>query len=169
MTALVRPATSADLPAVRAIYNHYVHTSTCTFQLDPETPAEREAWFANRKPAHPVVVAEADGTIVGWASLSPHKERAGYARTVEASVYVHPDHHRRGLGRALLLDLIARARALGHHVMIGGACNEQPGSIALQEALGFERVACFREVGYKFGRWLDVTYLQLVLTPKEAP
>jgi L-amino acid N-acyltransferase len=165
---LVRLATPADLAAVREIYNYYVHTSTCTFQVEPDTAAEREAWFAGRGPAHPVVVAEAAGSVLGWAALSPWKERAAYARSVEASVYVHPDHQRRGLGRALLLDLIARARSLGHHVIIGGACTEHPASIALQEAVGFDRVACFREVGYKFGRWLDVAYLQLILAPGDV-
>ena len=165
---LIRLATPADLPAVRDIYNHYVHTSTCTFQLDPDTAEEREAWFADRGPAHPVVVAEEARAVVGWAALSPWKERAAYARSVEASIYIHPDHHRRGIGRALLLDLVARARELGHHVIVGGACTEHPPSIALQEALGFERVACFREVGYKFGRWLDVAYLQLILAPRDG-
>ena len=164
----VRPATRGDLSTIRAIYNQYVHTSTCTFRLDPETAAEREAWFAGRGPAHPVVVAEAAGAVLGWAALSPWKERAAYARSVEASVYVHPDYRRRGLGRVLLVDLIARGRALGHHVIIGGACTEHPASIALQETLGFEHVACFREVGYKFGRWLDVAYLQLILAEKDS-
>ena len=159
----VRPATFADLPAVRDIYNFYVRASTCTFQLEPDTEAERLAWFQARSDKHPATVAEADGEIVGWGSLSAWKDRAAYDRTVEASVYVRADRHRRGVGRAILEDLVERARALGHHVIIGGACTEHPGSIALQEAVGFVPVACFREVGYKFGRWLDVAYLQRVL------
>ncbi len=148
---------------VRAIYNHYVATSTATFQLEPDTEAERLAWFQNRSPLHPVTVAETDGKVVGWGSLSPWKPRVGYAHSVEASVYVREGCHRRGFGRALLADLIERARAAGHHVLVGGACTEHPGSIALQETLGFVRVAHFRETGYKFGRWLDVVYLQLLL------
>lgn len=159
----VRPATAADLPAVRAIYNHYVATSTCTYQVEPESEADRLAWFTKRTAAHPVVVAEAGGEVVGWAALSPWSSRCGYASTVEASVYVRHDAHRRGLGRALLADLIARAKALGHHVVIGGASTDQAGSLALQEALGFVPVGTFREVGYKFGRRLDVTYSQLML------
>jgi phosphinothricin acetyltransferase len=165
MSALhVRPAAEADLPTVRAIYNHYVLTSTCTFQLEPDTEAERLAWFRERTDRHPATVAEAAGEIVGWASLSPWKERAAYDRTVEASVYVHPDWIRRGVGRALLADLLERGSNLGHRVMIGGACTEHPGSIALQESLGFVPVGMFRQVGYKFGRWLDVAYLQVVLS-----
>ena len=101
--------------------------------------------------------------MVGWAALSPWKSRCAYARSAEASVYVRPDHHRRGVGRALLADLIERARTAGLHTVLGGTCTEHPGSLALQEALGFERVGCLREVGFKFGRWLDVAYTQLIL------
>ena len=103
------------------------------------------------------------GRVVGWAALSAWKSRCAYARSVEVSVYIRHDLHRRGLGRALMLDLIERAQAAGHHTIIGGACTEQAASLALQESLGFERVACFREVGYKFGRWLDVAYMKLLL------
>lgn len=162
-TPTIRLAGPDDLPTVRAIYNHYVLTSTCTFRVEPETEEERRAWFEERGPAHPVAVAEADGEVVGWASLSPWNTRCAYRHSVELSVYVRHDRHRRGVGRALALDLIERARALGHHTVIGGACTEQAGSLALQRALGFEPVACFREVGHKFGRWLDVAYTQLIL------
>jgi L-amino acid N-acyltransferase len=160
---VIRSATVADLGAVRDIYNYYVARSTCTFQVEPDTEAERLAWFRDRSPAHPVTVAESSGEVVGWAALSAWKPRCAYARSVEASVYVRHDQHRRGIGRVLLLDLIERARAAGHHTIIGGACTEQAASLALQEALGFERVACLREVGHKFGRWLDVAYMQLLL------
>src|SRR4051794_36640862 len=159
----IRPATVADVPAIHAIYNHYVATSTCTYQVEPETEADRLGWFTKRTAAHPVVVAEAGGEVVGWAALSPWNSRCGYAGTVEASVYVRHDRHRRGLGRALLADLIARATAIGHHVVVGGASSDQTASLALQRALGFEFVGTFREVGYKFGRRLDVTYSQLIL------
>ncbi|HJZ91988.1 MAG TPA: GNAT family N-acetyltransferase [Gemmataceae bacterium] len=159
----VRLATADDLPAIRTIYNHYVVTSTCTFQLEPDTESERLAWFRDRSPAHPVVVADAGGEVVGWAALSAWNKRAAYARSVEASVYVRADARGRGVGRALLADLVERAKALGHHVVIGGACTEHAASIRLLEALCFEQVACFREVGHKFGRWLDVAYLQRVL------
>lgn len=161
----IRPAALGDLPAIREIYNHYVLTSTCTFQLEPDTDAERLAWFREHGDRHPVLVAETSGDVVGWGSLSPWNKRAAYARSVEASVYVRADWQRRGLGKALLEALIERARAVGHHVVIGGACTEQTGSVALQESLGFERVACFRQVGHKFGRWLDVAYFQIVLAP----
>ncbi|HJZ60131.1 MAG TPA: GNAT family N-acetyltransferase [Gemmataceae bacterium] len=169
MALLIRSATVADLEAIRDIYNYYVSHSTCTFQIEPDTQAGRLTWFCDRSPAHPVIVAEVASTIVGWAALSAWSSRCAYSRTVEASVYIRHDQHRRGIGRALMLELIERARSAGHHSIIGGACTEQTASLALQAALGFERVACFREVGYKFGRWLDVAYMQLLLGGNETP
>jgi phosphinothricin acetyltransferase len=161
----IRPATADDLDAIRAIFNYYVSRSTCTFQIDPETAADRLAWFRDRSAAHPVTAAAAGAEVIGWAALSPWKARCAYARSAEASVYVHHEHHRRGIGKALLIDLIGRARAAGLHTVIGGACAEQAASLALQAALGFEPVGTFRAVGRKFERWLDVTYTQLVLDP----
>jgi phosphinothricin acetyltransferase len=159
----IRLATVDDLEAIRTIYNHYVALSTCTFQIEPETPAERLVWFHDRSANHPVTVAEEGGGVVGWAALSPWKSRCAYAHAAEASVYIHHEHHRRGVGRALLLDLIERARPAGIRTIIGGACSEQTASLKLQAALGFTLVGTFREVGQKFGRKLDVTYMQLLL------
>src|SRR5262249_29158084 len=161
----IRLAGVADLPAIRAIYNHYVATSTCTFRMEPQTEEELLAEFTARGRGHPVTVAELAGQVVGWGALSPWKSRCAYAHTVEASVYVRHDMHRRGVGRALLADLIELARAAGHHTILGGACTEHAASLAVQEALGFVRVACLREVGFKFGRWLDVAYMQLMVSP----
>jgi L-amino acid N-acyltransferase YncA len=160
----IRLAIAADLPAINDIYNYYVPRSTCTYQLEPETLESRRAWFANHPSAnYPVTVAELDGQIVGWGSLSKFRDRAAYDPTVEASVYIHHDYHRRGIGRALLVDLIERARAIGYHSLIGGASADQTASVALQESLGFQPIARFQEVGYKFGRWLDVVFMQLML------
>jgi phosphinothricin acetyltransferase len=160
----IRLATEADAEAIRAIYNYYVHHSTCTYQLEPDTAEDRLAWFRTRDFAvHPVTVAERDGEVIGWAALSKWNTRAGYAKTAEASVYIHHEHHRRGLGKALLLDLIERAKVAGLHVIIGGASSDQTASLALQLAVGFEVVGTFRQTGRKFGHWLDVTYTQLRL------
>lgn len=160
----VRPARSDDLPAISAIYNHYVEHSTCTFALEPMTESASVEWFDRRDPnSHPVTVALRSGGVVGWGALSPWKPRGGYDRTVEASVYVHPDLHRRGIGSTLLSDLIDRARSLGHRTIVGGTCTEHPGSLELQRRLGFEEVGRMRDVGYKFGRWLDVVHTQLML------
>src|SRR5688500_6146322 len=101
MSALsIRQAAQADLPAINAIYNHYVLHSTCTYQLTPETAEARLEWFRGHDERHPVTVAEIDGTIVGWAALNVYNRREGYARTVETSIYIHPNHQRRGCGRA---------------------------------------------------------------------
>jgi L-amino acid N-acyltransferase len=167
MTTSIRLATAADLPAISEIYNYYVLRSTCTYQLEPETLADREAWFRSHPPdKYPVTVAEVDGQIAGWGSLSKFRDRAAYDPTVEASVYIRHVLHRRGLGRAILIDLIDRARQIGFHSLIGGASADQTASVALQESLGFTRVALFKQVGYKFGQWLDVVFMQLML--KEA-
>jgi phosphinothricin acetyltransferase len=160
----IRLATASDLPAINAIYNHYVPVSTCTYQTEPTTEAERVAWFADHGPAHPVTVAlDHAGDVVGWASVSPFHRRAAYRNTVENSVYVRHDRQGRGVGAALLADLLRRARDAGHHTVIALVDAEQAGSVALHRKLGFEQVAHLREVGFKFGRWLDVVYLQRML------
>ena len=160
---VIRRATLDDAVAIRDIYNHYVLTSTCTYQYEPETLEQRQAWLCQRSDLHPAIVVTIEDRVVGWASLSPWKEREGYRFAVEFSVYIHHELHRRGLGQALVEELIRLARAAGHHTMLGGACSSQTASLALQESMGFRRVAHLKEVGYKFGRWLDVVYLQLIL------
>ena len=159
----IRLATAADLPSINDIYNHYVLNSTCTYQTAPETIEARHAWFTAHAPPHPITVAEHSGHIVGWGSLSRFHARAAYSRTVENSVYVHPDHQRQGIGRALLTDLIDRATALGHHTIIAGIDAEQTPSVAIHAAHGFEQVALLKEVGFKFNRWLHVIYMQKML------
>jgi L-amino acid N-acyltransferase len=110
-----------------------------------------------------VVVAEAGGQVVAWASLSAWNKRCGYATTAEWSVYVRDDWQRKGLASALLTELIALAKAAGLRTIIGGVSADQTPSLELHRRHGFVQVAHFREVGYKFGRWLDVIYLQLML------
>ena len=159
----VRPATAADLPAINAIYNHFVLHSTCTYQETPSTLEERAAWFAAHGPKHPVTVAERDGEVVGWGAISKFHPRSAYGRTVEDSVYVRHDLHRQGVGVALLADLIERAKAAGHRTVLGLIDVQQRGSVALHEKLGFVEVGRLREVGFKFGQWLDVVYMQRTL------
>lgn len=160
---LIRPAIIADLQSINDIYNHYVLHSTCTYQLEPETIAARVAWFEAHGEKHPINVAELDGQVVAWGSLSRFHARAAYSRTVENSVYVHPAFQRRGLGSAILADLISRAKALGHHTIIAGIDAEQTPSIAIHRKHGFEQVAFLKELGWKFERWLHVIYMQLML------
>ncbi len=163
----IRPATAADLDAINAIYNHYVHSSTCTYQTEPETAEDRRAWFDRHGPKHPVVVAETAGEVLGWGSLSPFHARAAYGQTVEDSVYVRQDAWRRGIGGVLLKDLIERAGRLGHHTILALIDAAQAASTALHARQGFVPVAHLREVGFKFGDWLDVIYMQRMLTGRQ--
>ena len=160
----IRVATVEDLAAIDAIYDHYVKSATCTWQYEPAPAAERRAWFDAHGAAHPITVAvDAGGELVGFASLSVYNKREGYRFTVENTVYVHPRHHRRGIGRALLGDLVERARALGHHSIVASISADQEASIGLHAAAGFIEVGRMRELGVKFGRWLDCVYMQKLL------
>ena len=159
---ILRDATAADLPAINAIYNHYVPVSTCTYQTTPETDESRLAWFTGRKPQHPVIVAEIDGTVVAWGSLSAFHKREAYAGSVENSVYVSHTLQRRGIGRIIMEELIRRARASGIHTIVAVISADQEGSIALHQRLGFVETGRLREVGRKFGRVLDVVHMQLM-------
>lgn len=159
----IRPATPADAPAISAIYNHSVLHSTATYQEVPESDADRRAWITTHGPAHPVLVAEIDGQVAGWASLSPFHSRSAFRHTVESSVYIAETFHRRGLARALMLDLITRAHTAGHHVMLAIISADQTASIALHESLGFHHAGHLHEVGRKFNRWLDLVTMELRL------
>jgi L-amino acid N-acyltransferase len=160
---VIRVAKPSDVCAINEIYNHYVLNSTCTYQEEPSSEAERQQWLAAHGPMHPATVAEEDGRVVGWASLSAFRARVAYRWTMENAVYVHHDLQRRGIGSALLADLIERGKAMGHHSIIAVIDKEQEGSARLHRRFGFEEVAHLREVGFKFGRWLDVIYLQRML------
>lgn len=160
----IRPAAESDLAAIHAIYNHYVLQSTATYQTVPDPLSARVAWFHTHGPQHPATVAVSPaGEVLAWGSLSPFHPRAAYGRTVEDSVYVHPEHHRKGLGRALLVDLLGRAKDLGHHTVVALISADQVPSLRLHESLGFTQAGLLREVGHKFDRWLDVAYLQKML------
>ena len=159
----VRSATVEDAPAVLEIYNHEVLTSTVTFDLVPRTLAEQESWITDRSGAHVVLVVEDEGEVVGFGALSQYRERAGYATTVEDSVYVHEHHRGKGVGRLLLAELVERATAHGFHALMAKVVGDHQASINLHAAAGFEVVGHEREVGRKFGRWLDVVLLERLL------
>ncbi len=159
----LRPASSRDLPAVLGIYNEAVRTSTATFDTRAETLQKRRAWFRVHGKRHPVLVAESAGRVVGWASLSPWSPRGGYADTVEDSFYVAEGFRGRAIGRALLEALMAEAGRAGHHAVIARMCTESSASIHLHRRLGFRPTGTLREVGRKFGRFLDVLTMQRLL------
>lgn len=167
----VRPAQLGDAEAIREIYNLEVLESTVTFDLEPRTAEDQRAWLTERSGAHVVLVATADdqpGEIMGFASLSPYRTRAGYRSTVETSVYVHRDHRGRGVGRTLMAELCATAGAHGFHAVMAHIVAGHDASVALHEAFGFAHVGLEREVGRKFGRWLDVVVMQLLLEQPQA-
>jgi phosphinothricin acetyltransferase len=160
---VIRLAIESDLAAIDAIYNYYIARSTCTYQEEVEPFESRVKWFAHHGITHPVTVATVGDDIVGWGALSPFRERSAYRFTVENSVYIHPDHHRRGIGSALLADLIARGTSLGYHTIIAGIDGEQAASLALHRKFGFEICGEMKQVGYKFERFLDVIFMQKML------
>ena len=160
---LVRPARPEDAVAINAIYNHYVLTSTCTYQTDPSGLEETRAMMASHGSAHPMIVAMLDGGVTGWASLAPFHGREAFSRTVENSVYVHESFRRRGIGSALLARLVSLGSGAGHRVIVARIDSEQAASLALHAKHGFTRAGELRQVGYKFGRWLDVIYMQRFL------
>ena len=161
----IRSAVVTDCPAISDIYNHYVLNDTCTYQEEPDLLEDREKWFKEHGPQHPVIVAEVGSGIVGWASLSPFHKRTAYRFTVENSIYLHPDWRQRGIGSQLLRELIDHAKALGYRTIIATISSEQKGSIKIHENFGFVEVGRFKGIGFKFSKWLDVVYLQLDLKP----
>jgi phosphinothricin acetyltransferase len=164
MPCTIRLARIDDLAAINDIYNYFVLHSTCTYQEEAESEESRRAWFDRHGPAHPITVAELDGRVVGWGALSPFHARSAYRSTVENSVYVDHRHHRRGIGGGLLADLIVRARALDHRTIIAAIDASQEASIAIHARHGFSKVGSLVQVGYKFDRWLDVVYMQLMIS-----
>jgi L-amino acid N-acyltransferase YncA len=162
----LRLATLDDAAAIRAIYNLEVESSTATFDLVPRSLEDQRTWLVARTGAFSAVVAVASDEVVGFASLSPYKERAAYRTTVEDSVYVRRDQQGRGVGRALLDHIVDVAAASGFHAVMARIEGGSEASRALHAACGFELVGIEREVGRKFGRWLDIALMQLVLTDR---
>ena len=162
---IIRSASLDDLSAIGAIYDDEVLHGTSTFDTEPRSPeAQQEWWTSHQGDRHPLLVAvDPPSGAVGWGCLSPWSLRGAYARTVEGSVFVHADHRRRGVGRALLVALVERARTAGHRVVLGRieARNEPSRRMLLE--LGFSSVGVMHAVGEKFGRVLDVELFELVL------
>ncbi|MBN9984103.1 N-acetyltransferase [Rhizobium laguerreae] len=164
---LLRDATEADLSAIRDIYNHAVEHTTAIWNETLVDLENRQEWMRARKArGFPIIVAELSGKVAGYASYGDWRPFDGYRHTVEHSVYVDKDCRGAGIGRRLMRELIARAAAGNIHVMIAGIEAENVASIRLHEKLGFRIVGRFSEVGTKFGRWLDLTCMELRLPGK---
>ena len=161
---IIRDAIESDLPRLLAILNEAIAHTTARWTETPETLESGRAWLeASRRRGLSVIVGEQDGTIVGLGSLAPFRTFSGFRHTIEHSVYVDPAVGRRGHGRALLAALEQRARAAGHHVMVGTIAADNEGSLALHRRAGFVEVGRMPEIGVKFGRWLDMVIVQKIL------
>ena len=153
-----------DAEAIRAIYNREVASGTNTFDLVARTLEDQQAWIDRHRGAHPAVVAVDEGAaVLGFSVVSPFRDRAAYATTVEDSVYVHTDHRGKGVGRALLEEVLRLAAGHGFHAVIARSSSDNEPSVLLHRTCGFELVGVEREVGRKHGRWLDVVELQRML------
>ncbi|WP_434631976.1 GNAT family N-acetyltransferase [Chromobacterium sp. CV08] len=157
----IRDATLEDLAAILDIYNEVIATTTAVYNDDPLTPGEFALWFQDRNAAgYPVLLAEENGRVLGFSSFGDFRVRPGYRFTVEHSVHLTADARGKGIGTALVQALIPRAQALGKHTMLGAVDADNEGSIRFHEKLGFVQVGRLPQVGFKFGRWLDLIYLQ---------
>ena len=161
---MIRRAEIADAEGIRLIYNQAVTETTHTFDLVPRTLEDQKKWIAQRQGSLAAIVAVGDdGTILGFASLSRYKDRPAYSTTVENSVYVATHAHRQGVGGALMEALIQVATDHGYHSIMARIADAQDASITLHTKHGFELVGVEREIGRKFGRWLDVALMQRLL------
>lgn len=162
----IRPAELADADATAAIYNAEVLGSTATFDLVPRTVEEQREWLRVRSGALAVLVADpGTGTnaVAGFSSLSKFRDRPAYSTTVESSVYVHSDYRRKGVAKALMTELLTTAESHGFHTVVARIADSQEASLKLHEQLGFELIGVEREIGRKFGRWLNVSVMQVIL------
>jgi len=162
---LVRPAVSADLPSITDLYNHYVNTSPATFDLAPVSLENRRAWMAHYADTgrHRLFVAANAGAIAGYATSGKVREKPGYLPSVETTVYVHPEHLGRGVGKRLYAAIFAALRNEDVHRAYAAIVLPNPASIALHESFGFKPAGLFREIGRKFDRYWDVQWFERTL------
>ena len=171
MTYRIRDALHADLPAIRDIYNDAVLNTTAIWNDAPVDLGNRQAWFSARQSQdYPIlVVVNAEEQVLGYASFGDWRPFDGFRHTVEHSVYVRSDQRGNGLGPQLMAVLLERARGCGKHVMVAAIESGNSASVRLHERLGFISTGQMPQVGTKFGRWLDLTFMQLILNPGAQP
>lgn len=161
----LRSATPADLPGILAIVNYNILNSTAVYDYDTKTLPDMENWLIEKKVASwPVIVAIHGDKVIGYGSYGPFRFKQGYRFTVEHSVYTMQGYSGQGIGKRLLFSLIEKAKSSGYHTMIGGIDADNAGSIAFHKKLGFTEAGTIKEAGYKFDKWLDLTFMQLMLS-----
>ena len=158
----IRKATLADLGAITEIYNEAILKTVATFDTEPKTDAEQKSWFDHHDPRHPMLVAEEDNLIVGWASLSQWADRCAYSDTAESSLYVREEHQGKGIGRKLSEAIIEAGGKAGLHTLIVRITAGNEASLHLSESVGYRHIGVMIEVGQKFGKLLDVHLMQYI-------
>ncbi|MEM9116484.1 MAG: N-acetyltransferase family protein [Cyanobacteria bacterium P01_F01_bin.56] len=167
---MIRSATAADLPSILDIYNDAILNTTAVYDYTPHTLAMREAWFAAKQQAgFPVIVAEAQGYVVGFGALGAFRNWQAYRYTAENSLYVAPQYRGQGWGKQLLTQLLQTATDMQLHAIVAGIDADNISSLRLHEKFGFQEVAHFSQIGYKFDRWLDLKFMQLILQSDNQP
>ena len=160
----IRHAAENDLPAILSIYNDVIVNTTAVYDYEPHTLEMRKAWFDTKKQQGlPVFVAEEDGKILGLSSIGPFRAWAAYKYSVENSIYVAAEARGKGVAKLLMPPIITAAKQLGMHTILAGIDASNEASIKLHQQFGFEEVAHFKQVGWKFDRWLDLKFLQLII------
>lgn len=159
----IRNADREDVRSIVHIYNDAVIHTTATFDLQEKTLAEMNVWFDAHNEMYPVIVAEEEGSILGYCSLSPFREKEAYKQTVEISVYVDQHVRGKGIAKKLIGRILQLAEEAEHHAIIAGITKGNDISVKLHEQMGFTYVGCFREVGYKFNEWQDVLFYQYII------
>lgn len=160
----VRAATEADLPQILAIYNEIIANTTAVYYYEPHTLEMRKAWLQEREAlGFPVFVADEEGVVLGMSTIGPFRVPTAYKFSVENTVHVAANARGRGVGKLLMPPIIEAAKQLGMHTIIAGIDASNEVSLHLHKQFGFEEVAHFKEVGHKFGRWLDLKFLQMIL------
>ena len=160
---IIRDAAISDVEDLARIYNWAVANTTASFDINRQTIENRLEWFGHYGGRYPLIVAELDGKVAGYSSLSKFREKEGYAGTVEISVYIDPDYHGKGIGKKLMEEIVDRGRKLGHHVIVACITAGNDISVKMHEKMGFEFCGNMKQVGYKFGKWQDILFYQLTL------
>lgn len=169
MNLVIRRAELSDAAAIAEIYNEAIRTTTATFDTEPKTVEDRRKWLEDHDDRHPVFVAEVDGAVAGWSALTKWSDRPAYDQTAESSFYVAERFRGRGVGRALKAKLIEEAKSLGYHTILARVAQESEASMHINESVGFRHIGTMKEVGFKFGKRLDVHLMQLMLQPGDEP
>lgn len=163
MESMIRNAVSSDIQRITEIYNWAVENTTASFDINPQTIEQRQEWFSHYGGRHPLIVCETDGVVAGYASLSAYRPKEGYKDTCELSVYVDPRYHGKGIGKKLMKSVVDLGREYGYHVIMSGITAGNDVSIKMHLDMGFKLCGHMKEVGYKFGRFLDCLFYQLLL------